>query len=180
MVNSSERIYSTRRASQVCFSQSPMAGHCWPVPPEKTLKHSKAGLTQCFVGSPGPGEPKVLFEPSKHLWWVWGLILNAISPLLPSSWRGGGIFFWWDPTFSYKWLFSWELQFWSSCRRRFAHVLLLCHLVEDVLYRWSIQKLDWLYSLQPKMEKLYIVSKNKTRSWLWLTLLPNSDLNQRK
>ena len=25
-----------------------------------------------------------------------------------------------------------------------------------------------LYSLQPKMEKLYIVSKNKTESWLWL------------
>ena len=24
------------------------------------------------------------------------------------------------------------------------------------------------YSLQPKMEKLYTVSKNKTRSWLWL------------
>ena len=33
--------------------------------------------------------------------------------------------------------------------------------------RWSIPKSDWLYSLQPKMEKLYIVSKNKTRSWLW-------------
>ena len=26
----------------------------------------------------------------------------------------------------------------------------------------------WLYSLQPKMEKLYTVSKNKTWSWLWL------------
>ena len=34
--------------------------------------------------------------------------------------------------------------------------------------RWSTPKSDWLYSLQPKMEKLYIVSKNKTRSWLWL------------
>ena len=32
--------------------------------------------------------------------------------------------------------------------------------------RWSTS--DWLYSLQPKMEKLYTVSKNKTRSWLWL------------
>ena len=29
-------------------------------------------------------------------------------------------------------------------------------------------KSDWLYSLQPKMEKLYTVSKNKTGSWLWL------------
>ena len=34
--------------------------------------------------------------------------------------------------------------------------------------RWSTPKSDWLYSMQPKMEKLYTVSKNKTRSWLWL------------
>ena len=34
--------------------------------------------------------------------------------------------------------------------------------------RWSITKSDWLYYLQPKLEKLYTVSKNKTGSWLWL------------
>ena len=34
--------------------------------------------------------------------------------------------------------------------------------------RWSTPKSDWLYSSQPKMEKLYTVNKNKTRSWLWL------------
>ena len=43
---------------------------------------------------------------------------------------------------------------------------------EKMLYmditRWSTLKSDWLYSLQPKMEKLYTVNKNKTRSWLWL------------
>ena len=33
---------------------------------------------------------------------------------------------------------------------------------------WPTLKSDWLYSLQPKMEKLYTVSKNKTRSWLLL------------
>ena len=33
---------------------------------------------------------------------------------------------------------------------------------------WSTPKSDWLYSLQPKMDKLYIASKNKTGSWLWL------------
>ena len=42
---------------------------------------------------------------------------------------------------------------------------------EKILYmditRWSTPKSDWLYSLQPKMEKLYIICKNKTRSWLW-------------
>ena len=34
--------------------------------------------------------------------------------------------------------------------------------------RWSTVKSDWLYFLQPKMEKFYTVSKNKTGSWLWL------------
>ena len=33
--------------------------------------------------------------------------------------------------------------------------------------RWLTPKSDGLYSLQPKMEKLYKVSKNKTGSWLW-------------
>ena len=39
------------------------------------------------------------------------------------------------------------------------------------LYMWTSpdsQYRNWQYSLQPKMEKLYTVSKNKTRSWLWL------------
>ena len=34
--------------------------------------------------------------------------------------------------------------------------------------RCSTLKSYWLYSLEPKMEKLYTVSKNKTGSWLWL------------
>ena len=34
--------------------------------------------------------------------------------------------------------------------------------------RWPTLKSDWLYYLQPNMEKLYTVSKNKTGSWLWL------------
>ena len=34
--------------------------------------------------------------------------------------------------------------------------------------RWSMPKSDWWYSLQPKIEKPYTVSKNKIRSWLWL------------
>ena len=35
--------------------------------------------------------------------------------------------------------------------------------------RCSTLKSDWLYSLQPKLEKLYTVNKNKTGSWLWLS-----------
>ena len=33
---------------------------------------------------------------------------------------------------------------------------------------WPILKPDLLYSFQTKMEKLYTVNINKTRSWLWL------------
>ena len=62
----------------------PTAGsHCWPVAPQERLKHSKAGLAQSPMGSLGPGAHKILFEPSEHLWKVWGLILNVISSLLP-------------------------------------------------------------------------------------------------
>ena len=42
---------------------------------------------------------------------------------------------------------------------------------------WSIPKSDGLYSLQPKMEKLYTGSKNKTGSWLCLrSLTPYSQI----
>ena len=44
--------------------------------------------------SPSTGDTQTQFwlslcgvsEPSEHLWQVWGLILNVISPLLPSCW----------------------------------------------------------------------------------------------
>ena len=39
-------------------------------------------LSLCGVSGPWCA----LFEPSEHLWWVWGLILNMISPLLLSFW----------------------------------------------------------------------------------------------
>ena len=54
--------------------------------PQETLKHTKADLAQSLVGFLDPGVHKVLSEPSERLWQVWGLILNAISPLLPSCW----------------------------------------------------------------------------------------------
>ena len=44
----------------------------------------RSGSVSC--GVLGPGMHKVLFEPSKHLWQVWDLILNVILPLLPSCW----------------------------------------------------------------------------------------------
>ena len=74
-----------------------------------TLKDESGSVS---VGS--SAAHKILFQPSQHLWWVSGLISNAISPpptislgLLPCPWMWD-IFFWWDPTFSCHWLFSRE------------------------------------------------------------------------
>ena len=56
------------------------------------LTHTPSEDTQTLKGRFGsvsvgcPGAHKVFFEPSKHLWWVWGLSLNVILPLLPSCW----------------------------------------------------------------------------------------------
>ena len=61
----------------------PASGHCRPMPPLETLKHSKAGLTQSPWGLWVP-VCTVLFEPSEHPWQVWGLLLNVISPFLSS------------------------------------------------------------------------------------------------
>ena len=50
--------------------------------------------------------------------------------------------------------------------------------------RWSTTKSHWFYSLQPKMEKLYTISKKQdqelTVAQIISSLLPNSDLNWRK
>ena len=52
----------------VCCTQSPcpVAIHCWPEPPQETLKHSSVSVS---AGSLGSGVHKGLFEPSEHLWW---------------------------------------------------------------------------------------------------------------
>ena len=44
----------------------------------------QAWLSLCGVS--GSQCAKVLFEPSEHLWQVWGLILNVISPFISSCW----------------------------------------------------------------------------------------------
>ena len=62
---------------------APAAGHCWPIPLQETLKHSSGSVC---VGVSGSWYAQGLFEPSEHLWWLWGLILNMILPLLPSWW----------------------------------------------------------------------------------------------
>ena len=73
-------------ASRVCWSQSPCS-HGRPL-----LTCASAGDTQTLKGKSdsvsvrSPGVQKFLFELSQRLWQVWGLILNAIFPLLSSCW----------------------------------------------------------------------------------------------
>ena len=123
MATSSKRTYATHQATQIYCSQSlySCVRHCWPMPLQETLKHSKTGLAQSpvEVTAPFPGSwcAQGLFVPSECFWWVWGLILSdCASPtvllgllLCPWTW---GISFWWDPTFFCQSLFSRKLRFW--------------------------------------------------------------------
>ena len=121
--------------TQVCCTQSP----CSCIRP--LLNHAFTGDTQtqfwlslCWVS--GSWCTRGLCEPSEHLWWLRGLILNEISLLLPSCWGfsfalGCGISFFGmiqhspvDGLFSLvSYNSSSELSFWSSHRRSWAHVL---------------------------------------------------------
>ena len=85
MATYSKRTNKTHCANQVFSSQSP---HLCGRP---LLTHASAGDTQTFkdrsgsvCGVSGSWCAQVLFEPIKHLWLVWALTLNVISPPLPS------------------------------------------------------------------------------------------------
>ena len=73
MATSSKRAHALPRSSAPGASV-PLAGHCWPVHSQETLKHSSGSVS---MGS-GSWCALVLFEPSEHLWWVRSLILNMI------------------------------------------------------------------------------------------------------
>ena len=88
MATSSKRAYAVPR-SAAPRAPALAAGHCWPLPPQETLK--QFWLSLCGISGG-------LFEPSKCFWWGWGLILNVILPLIPSFWvfsfaLGCGVYF---------------------------------------------------------------------------------------
>ena len=70
--------------TQICCTQCPCPGS------RPLLTCTSAGDTQTqfwlslCVGVSRSCYAQGLFEPSEYLWWVWGLILNTILPLLPS------------------------------------------------------------------------------------------------
>ena len=80
MATPSKRVYVTHFT---CCSQSPCP-HVRPLP-----THASIGDTQTLKGQSGSVSVKTLgpcMHTSEHLWQVWVLILNAISPLLLSCW----------------------------------------------------------------------------------------------
>ena len=54
----------------------PAADHCWPVPPQDSLKQFCLSL----CGVPGSRCTQGLFEPSEPIWQEQGLILNEFAP----------------------------------------------------------------------------------------------------
>ena len=81
----------------------------------------------------------------------------------------------WEDRFKASSLVNYPHDFWKIFHPLHPSIHPVVHLLSQKLTlqmnitRWSIPKSDWLYSLLLKMEKLYTVSKNKTRGWLWLT-----------
>ena len=59
MVTSSKRACAIPRPAAP-RAPAPVAGHCWPVPPQETPKHSSVSVS---VGSLGPGAHKVCLSP---------------------------------------------------------------------------------------------------------------------
>ena len=59
MVTSSKRAYAIPK-STTPRAPAPAAVHCWPIPPQETLKHSSVSVS---VGSLGPGVYKVCLNP---------------------------------------------------------------------------------------------------------------------
>ena len=105
------------------------------------------------------------FHPSRHK-----LQSLSFSPFLRESYWKQGL---WKST-----VLGWVqneagqrlTEFWQEKAPVIANTLFQQH--KRRLYKWTSPDSQYqnqiLHSLQPKVEKLYTVSKNKTRSWLWL------------
>ena len=74
------------------FMQYPALLHLEPLAHSRPLLtctfsgdiHTQFCLSVCVISESWCAQH--MFEPSEHLWWVWGLILNEILPLLPFCW----------------------------------------------------------------------------------------------
>ena len=71
--------------TQVCCTQSPCpCGR--PLLTRTSAGGAQSQFCLSLCGVSGSWCTQGLFEPSEHLWWAWGLILNVILALLLSFW----------------------------------------------------------------------------------------------
>ena len=69
--------------TQVCCTQG--LCHCsWPLQISSSRVDTQKQFWLHLCGVSGSWYAQGLYEPSEHLWWVWGLILNVILPHLSS------------------------------------------------------------------------------------------------
>ena len=71
--------------TQVCCTQS-LCPHSSPLLARTSSGDTQTQFCLSLCGVSGSWCTQGLSQPSEHLWRVWGLILNAISPLLQSCW----------------------------------------------------------------------------------------------
>ena len=71
--------------TQVCCTQSPCPCGS-PLLTRTSTGDTQTQFSLSLCGVSGSWCTQGLFEPSEHLWQVWGLILNVNLPFLPSCW----------------------------------------------------------------------------------------------
>ena len=71
--------------TKICCTQS-LCPCGRPLPTCISTGDTQTQFCLSLCGVSGSWCAQGMFEPSEHLWQVWGLILNAILPLLPSCW----------------------------------------------------------------------------------------------
>ena len=112
----------------------------------------------------------------------WGFVLFGAQKCLIFPWENGLSFAIWSMVSDHSWskfivkshlLLRMKNSFLNilprECTDQSKHALSIQETTLQMhITRRSKPKSDWLYSVQPKMEKLYTVSKNKTESRLWL------------
>ena len=110
-----------------------------------------------FVGHP-PG--------SYGIWFYYDCAPLTFLLWLLCLWTWDIFFFWWVPASSCQWLFNSWLQFWCSCRRRWAHMFLLCHLLTNLKYKLKIHFWDLIRCLLNHTPIILM--------WLFLSATDNS------
>ena len=146
-------------------------------------------ISLCFQGKPFNIMVIQVYAPASKCWrsWSWMVLWRPIRPFrtntqkrCPFHYRGLECKSRKSRnTWSNRQIWPWSTE-WSRAKRLIKFCQENALVIASTLFqqhkrrrhkditRWSIPKSDGLYPLQPKMEKLYTVSKNKTRSWLWL------------